>query len=147
MTANAQLIKGNRFSDERGTISFVNDFDLRLIRRFYTIVPNDTNTIRAWQGHKLEQKWFFCTKGAFSLNLVQPNNWDAPTGQELVQHFTLTDQIPSVLHITGGFVTGIKANEAGSILTVFSDVDLALSKADDYRFRPETWAFQTDIEV
>jgi dTDP-4-dehydrorhamnose 3,5-epimerase-like enzyme len=141
--ANSNLIVGNRHEDTRGNLLFVNDFDLQQVRRFYVIIPSDTVSIRAWQGHKTEQKWFFCTQGCFTINYVQPDDWVNPSGSELVTKVVLEANIPRVLHLTGGFVTGIKANTSGAILTVFSDVDLAISKADDYRFRPETWAFQT----
>ncbi len=52
-------IKGGRHIDERGTLTFFNNFDMSPVKRFYVIDHPDTTIVRAWQGHKVEQKWFY----------------------------------------------------------------------------------------
>ena len=52
-------IQGGNFADARGEVAFVNDFEFQNIKRFYTIVNSQENPLRAWQGHKLDEKHFF----------------------------------------------------------------------------------------
>ena len=91
------LIHGGLHTDERGTVSFINDFDMAPVRRFYIIEHPDTKTVRDWQGHKREQKWFLVIAGSFKVVLVQPDDWDHPS-QELA-----TDQFMLKSSFSAGF--------------------------------------------
>jgi hypothetical protein len=51
------IITGGSHTDNRGTISFVNDFKFEGVERFYTIHHPNTKIIRAWQGHTQESKY------------------------------------------------------------------------------------------
>lgn len=50
-----RIIKGGIAIDNRGTLSFVNDFNFETakIKRFYHVTNHDKSIIRAWHGHKL----------------------------------------------------------------------------------------------
>lgn len=133
------LIKGNKHSDERGTLCFVNDFDLQNIRRFYTITHPDINIVRAWQGHKIENKHFFVTKGSFLFGWVEVDNWENPSETLDVNRQVLSFDEPIVLTINAGCANGFKALEPDSALIVFSDLTLEESSKDMYRFEKETW--------
>ncbi len=87
------LIQGNKHIDERGVISFVNDFNLENVVRFYTILHENISIIRAWQGHKFETKYFYCLKGRFIINLVKIDDWDSPTIDLSVDTFILEEGI------------------------------------------------------
>ena len=78
MIENHQLIEGGSFSDERGTLQFVNNFNFKGIKRFYTVSQPNTSVIRAWQGHKIESKYFFVSKGKILISWVKIDNWDNP---------------------------------------------------------------------
>ena len=73
------IIEGGKFKDDRGEIRFVNDFDMTEVKRFYTIFHPDTSIIRAWQGHKIETRWFYCTEGIFDIRAVKIDNWGNPS--------------------------------------------------------------------
>ncbi|MFT4733101.1 MAG: dTDP-4-dehydrorhamnose 3,5-epimerase-like enzyme [Sediminicola sp.] len=120
------IIRGNSHVDQRGSLSFFNDFDMSQIRRFYSIQP-DVGLIRAWQGHKLESKWFHVIKGSFRVKLR------ALETKELVGEFKLNAQCPEVLCIPKGVYNGFEALEESSVLMVFSDASLEQSVKDDYR--------------
>ena len=45
MSNEHQLIEGDFFSDNRGSMSFINEFSLSSIVRFYEIKPKDTTII------------------------------------------------------------------------------------------------------
>ncbi len=133
------IIAGGIHSDARGTIFFINDFDMSAVKRMYMIEHPDASIVRAWQGHKLEQKWFVVTAGSFKVALIAPDNWNEPSKDLPVQEFTLSASEPSVLHIPGGYLNGFKALEPNSKITVFSDATVEESKADDYRFEKDKW--------
>jgi dTDP-4-dehydrorhamnose 3,5-epimerase-like enzyme len=119
------IINGNTHSDSRGAVRFVNDFDMTKVVRMYCIEPK-LGVIRAWQGHKKETKWFYAARGSF---LVKTLHMD--TSEKKQYH--LNDTVIKVLEIQGGHYNGFEALEEGSVLMVFSDVDLDSSKADDFR--------------
>lgn len=120
------LIKGNTHTDVRGTIRFVNDFEMTKVVRMYCIEP-EVGTVRAWQGHKLESKWFYVAKGSFLVKTIAIEN------PELNCDFSINEKDSQVLQIPGGYYNGFEALEKGSVLMVFSDADLESSKADDVR--------------
>ena len=135
-----QLIKGNNFRDERGGLNFFNEFDMSEINRMYEISPNDTDTIRGWQGHKAEKKWFYCNSGSFIVNLIEVDDFDSPSEELIAKRYVLDVNEPAILEISGGYATGFKAQTANSKLVVFSDFTLDASKEDDFRFDISTWS-------
>jgi len=132
-----RLIEGNSFSDHRGIIRFVNDFNFDGIKRFYTIQHKDTKTIRAWQGHKLETKYFYVAKGSFLIGIIKIDDWEQPSKDIKIQHTILSDSKSELLMIPSGNANGFKTIEPDSILVVFSDKTLEESKADDFRWDSE----------
>lgn len=120
-----KVIRGNSFSDDRGQVKFVNDFDLSSVLRIYCIEPKP-GVIRAWQGHKKETKWFYAVKGSF---LVKSVNMDTLNKTD----YQLNSSVSEVLEITPGHFNGFEALEEGSVLMVFSDLRLEESKEDDFR--------------
>ena len=125
--------------DSRGTIAFANDFDLSPIKRFYLITHPDTTIIRAWQGHKIERKWFYCTKGAFEIKVVQIDNWDNPSKELSIKNHILSSDKSHVLAVEKNCCTGIRALEKEASLLVFSDKTLEEAKGDDFRFDKNYW--------
>jgi len=139
MTDIPKLIEGGLYADERGSLAFVNDFDLQDTRRFYTITHPDINVIRAWQGHKNETKWFFCSKGSFEVLLVEIDDWENPSPNLKVVSYHLSENNSRILFVPSGYANGFKANEPSSTLLVFSDKGLEESKNDDFRFDKNLW--------
>lgn len=139
MSDEHKIIHGNIFSDDRGSLSFVNNFSLQPIVRFYEIEPKDTSVIRAWQGHKKESKWFYCTHGSFNIKLVKLDSFENPSENLDVFSYELNSDTPNILFIPGGYANGIKANSEGSKLLIFSNFDLETSKQDDYRYQSDKW--------
>jgi dTDP-4-dehydrorhamnose 3,5-epimerase-like enzyme len=134
-----KLIKGGSFSDERGMLQFVNDFDFQGVKRFYQLIHHDTEVVRAWQGHKLEHKWFYVAQGSFVMAWLQPDNWDSPSATLHANSAILTSVAPSILSIPPGYVNGIKALEKHSILIVFSNFTVKQSSGDRWSFDANLW--------
>lgn len=134
----SKLIKGGIHEDIRGLLRFFNDFNMSLIQRFYLTEPYD-ETIRAWQGHQHEQKWFYVAEGAFKVVLVKPDDWVNPSETLPYEEFLLKPENNEILHIPAGMINGFQALEASSKLMIFSNVTLAESVNDDYRFDKNLW--------
>lgn len=134
-----RLIKGNVFSDERGSVSFVNDFKFDNIDRFYIIENSETHPVRAWQGHKLDCKNFYCIAGSFQISYVKVDNWENPSSSLQVNVVTLTANESAVLKIPAGYANAIKSLEKGARLMSFSTLPLEQVKEDDVRFDKNTW--------
>jgi dTDP-4-dehydrorhamnose 3,5-epimerase-like enzyme len=135
------IFHGGLFSDDRGVIRFCNEFQFEGIKRFYTIKHLSVEVIRAWQGHKLETKYFYVTKGSFLINWINIDNWEHPSKDLKINTHTLTDTHSEILIIHPGHINGFKALEPDSTLIVYSDMLLEDSKKDDYRFPVEMWLF------
>jgi dTDP-4-dehydrorhamnose 3,5-epimerase len=135
----SQIIQGRTHIDERGKLIFFNEFDMSGVKRFYVIEHHSMTTVRAWQGHRKEEKWFYVISGSFKVALVQPDDWERPSQELLVEEYVLTASKPEVLHIPGGYANGFKGLEPGSKMMVFSSFTVAESKADDYRFDADKW--------
>ena len=135
----ASLHHGGSFSDNRGTLRFVNEPSPGVYRRFYLITHPDTSVIRAWQGHRLEEKAFYTVGGRFMIAVVSPANFEEPGDDEIPDFFQLTQENNHFLRVPGGCYTGIKALTSDSTLLVLSGLDLAASKQDDYRQPAHRW--------
>ena len=135
------VVSGDKFVDKRGELRFFNEFNMAEIVRFYEVAPVDTMTIRAWQAHQYEKKWFYCLSGAFVVNLVkfEPSSTTQPHVEP--QKIILTANEPKILEINGGVANGFQALKKNSRLQIFSNFTLKESKLDDYKYPIETWSF------
>lgn len=138
-------IPGEIHQDERGSLAFVNAFDLEKYRRFYIISPENKSIVRAWQGHQQEAKAFYCLQGAFVIAAVRIDNWASPSAELKPVVFKLSDKKSQILFIPPGYATGIKSNTNQSKLLVFTDRTLPQSRADDFRYDPNRWIDWTKL--
>ncbi len=134
-----RLIKGGKHIDERGILSFVNDFDLSTIKRLYTIQHPNKEIIRAWQGHKIEHKYFHVTAGSFVVAWVKIDDWELPSIDLTADYFILKSDEPCVLSVPQGYANGLKALEEDSQMIVFSSLTMEEAKSDQYRFENPSW--------
>ncbi|SFB20655.1 WxcM-like, C-terminal [Flavobacterium swingsii] len=131
-----KIIKGNLHTDQRGNLFYNNNFDLSAIRRIYIIENKSVDFIRAWQGHKIEQRWFTATNGAFKIKLIKIDNWESVSTDLEVTEFNLKAEKLDVLHVPSGYVSSIQSLEKESKLLVMSDYLLG-EIHDEYRFEAD----------
>ena len=134
------IIQGDSHEDKRGKISFFNTLDMSKIKRMYQIEPANEGIIRAWQGHKVEKKWFYCLQGSFIINLVKVTDFKHPETYATIRQNIIMASTPTVLYVEGGYASGIKSTTPNSKLLVFSDLSVEASKNDDYRFDVDFWS-------
>ena len=130
---NPIIIRGKKFTDNRGTLIFNNDFDASKIKRIYFIENKNTSITRAWQGHQIESRWFSVLKGAFKIQLIAIDNWENPSKNLKKITFIINENQFDVLHIPYGYVSSIQAIELNSKLLVMADYSFNEIK-DEYRF-------------
>ena len=134
-----KIIQGGNFSDHRGTISYVNDFSFQDIERFYIISNSDDNPIRAWQGHKLDAKNFYCLNGSFKIHFVKIDDWENPSQHLIVETVFVSSSDSKIVHIPAGYANAIESLETNSKLLSFSTLPLVNVKEDDVRYSSDHW--------
>ncbi|CAA9202796.1 WxcM-like domain-containing protein [Flavobacterium collinsii] len=136
---NSKIIQGGNFSDHRGIISYVNDFSFEGIERFYIISNSDENPIRAWQGHKLDSKNFYCINGSFKIHYVKIDNWENPSKDLVVETVLMSEAESKIVHIPAGYANAIESVESNSKLISFSTLPLSNVSEDDIRYPSDYW--------
>lgn len=134
-----KIIQGGNFSDHRGTISYVNDFKFSDIERFYIISNSEENPIRAWQGHKLDTKNFYCLSGSFNVHYVKIDNWENPSKELTIETIFVSANDNKIVHIPAGYANAIESLEKDSKLISFSTLPLANVGDDDIRYASDYW--------
>lgn len=134
-----QIILGGAHKDDRGKLDFYNTFDMTPIKRVYFTKHFDTNTVRAWQGHIIEIRWFICVSGSFKIKLVKVDDWQNPSENLIAEEFILNESQQKILYIPNGFANGFKAIKENSKLMILSDYGYNEIENDQVRFNQNNW--------
>ena len=127
------LILGGSHQDERGVLKYNNDFELSSVKRMYFIENRDASFVRAWQGHKIEQRWFMAVVGGFEIKLIKVDNWENPSKELQKITFEISHESADVLHVPQGYVSSIQATCESSKLLVMADHKMNEIQ-DEFRF-------------
>jgi len=133
------LIKGDFFSDSRGTMRFVNDFRFEDIKRFYFIKHSDTFVVRAWQGHQFEKKYFYPISGSFVVAWVKIDDFKNPSDELIPEYHILSSKNSEIIMVPKGYANGLKAVEPNSEIMIFSDMNLEESVNEKIRYPADKW--------
>ena len=133
------IIKGGQFSDERGSMRFVNDFNFGDVKRFYFIKHSDTTVVRAWQGHQFEKKYFYPILGSFVVAWVKIDDFENPLDNLIPEYHILSTKNSEIISVPKGYANGLKALEPNSELMIFSDMNLEESVKEKIRFDANLW--------
>lgn len=131
-----EIIQGGSHTDQRGTISFVNDFKFKGVERFYTIHHPDTQFIRAWQGHTQESKYYYPVKGSWLIAWVKMD-FSIPEEDWEKESVILKASENKILYLPRGYANGFRALEADSIIMGFSVP--GLEEESLLRWEPNQW--------
>ena len=127
------IILGNKHTDAKGDIGFVNEFDMKEVRRFYRIRNSNSQLKRGWRAHKIEQRWLSVLSGTFNVKVIKIDSWENPAKTLQSQSYHLTNN-NSVLHVPRGYATCIEAMEPNSEMILFADSLIEEAKKDNYLF-------------
>ncbi len=135
-----KLIEGGNFVDDRGTLSFVNDFDFDGVKRCYIVSNHNRNFVRAWHGHKKEGKYVMAINGSAIVAAAKIEDLDKIKEGNIindnihVDRYVLSSTNPAVLWIPPGYANGFKSLTDDTSLMYFSTTAIGESKDDDFRF-------------
>ena len=133
------LIKGGLSVDDRGSVSFVNDFNFSDVKRFYMIQNHVQGFVRAWHGHKKVAKYFYVVNGDAMVCGVQIDDWIKPSKELKISKFILSSRTPSILYLPAGYANGLMSLSPNTKVMVFSVNTLQDSLGDDIRFEARYW--------
>jgi len=134
-----KLIEGGIAVDDRGQLTFFNNFNYSSIKRFYIVENHRENFVRAWHGHKNESKFVLCINGAALLSAIKIDNRDKPSKDLEPTKFVLSSTKPSILYIPQGYANGFMTLRKDTKLIFYSTSTLEESMNDDYRFDSYYW--------
>ena len=136
-----RLIQGDIYNDERGILSYVNDFNFtkNKIQRFYIVKNYKNNFIRAWHAHKKESKFALCLSGSAKICCVKVDNFNKPSKNEKIHSYNLNEHKPSIIFIPKGYANGFINTEINTKIMFLSDSTIEQSKNDDYRYEYDYW--------
>ncbi len=133
------LLNGGLAVDDRGQVTFVNDFDFKDVKRFYMVSNHSAGFVRAWHAHKKEAKYVLVVKGAAVVGAVAVDDWDKPSKDTEVRRFVLSEKKPSVLYIPAGHANGFMSLTGDTQIMFFSTSTLEESLDDDFRYDARHW--------
>ena len=133
------IIKGGEFSDERGNLRSVNDFHFIGVKRFYLIKHPCVITVRAWQSHQFEKKYFYPLSGSFVVAWVKIDDFMNPSKNLNPEYHILSRSSSEIISIPKGYANGLKALEPNSEIMIFSDLTLEESENENIRFPADWW--------
>lgn len=135
MENNPTVITGNLFTDDRGTLGFVNEFKFDKVKRFYTVTNHSKNFIRAWHGHKQEAKYVTVVSGCALVAVTPLSSFDVNKEKAPeVTKYVLTDNKPTVVYIPPGYANGFMSLTDNTIMIYFSAAEMGEFTDDDVRF-------------
>ena len=137
--AELKLTNGGLAVDDRGQVSFVNDFDFKDVKRFYMVSNHSAGFVRAWHAHKKEAKYALVVKGAAVVGAVAIDDWDKPSKNAEVKRFVLSEKKPTVLYIPAGHANGFMSLTKDAQVMFFSTSTLEESLGDDIRYDARYW--------
>lgn len=132
------LLNGGKSEDHRGYVEFYNELKLDYYKRFYIVSNPIEGTVRAWHGHKIEEKLIKVLNGEFLICLVKVDNWDQPSKNLEILEYKLNEN-SGLLYVPSGYANGAINLNSDSKVMYFSSLVLEDSINDDYRFDSKYW--------
>ncbi len=134
-----RLIEGNIAVDDRGTVSFVNDFNFSGVKRFYMVTNHRAGFVRAWHAHRHESKYITVARGAAVIGAVKIDKWENPSKDSQVDRYVLSAEKPSVLYVPAGYANGFMSLTEDATVVFYSTASLQESQGDDVRYDARYW--------
>lgn len=134
-----KVFNGDIAVDDRGSLSFINDFDFKGVKRFYQVENNSKHVIRAFHGHLKEGKYVYVPKGAIIFAVVYLDDIKKPNKKNEVYRYILSEKKPKIIYVPPGYANGFRVLEYGTKILFFSTSTLKNSINDDYRYQYDYW--------
>ena len=133
-----KFFKRGESSDFRGSLEYYNDLSISSFKRFYIVNNPTKGTVRAWHGHKVEEKWISVEDGEFLVCAVKIEDFENPSKDEEVFKFNMTPD-SGILYIPKNYANGAMNLTENNTVRYYSSLPLEESIIDDYRFESNFW--------
>jgi len=140
------IFNGGLSVDDRGEVTFINDFNFESVKRFYMVSNHKAGFVRAWHAHKREAKYVTAVTGAAIVGAVKIDDWDKPSGDLPVWRYVISSNKPQVLYIPPGYANGFMSLTSDLKLIFFSTAKFDESADDDIRFDARYWDIWNVVE-
>lgn len=137
-----KMIDCAKHVDDRGTLTFCNNFEMKHVKRFYQISNFGIDVIRAFHGHLKEAKYIHVTNGTMMVVLAKLLN-KSEIDKTSMKKIILSSEKPGILYVPPGYVNGFRFLTSDTSAIFYSTATLDESSSDDYRFPYDI--FGTDI--
>ena len=125
-------MKGDISVDDRGRVSYINDFDFKDVKRFYMVENHEKGFISAWHGHKNEGKYVYVVSGTALVGVVNLKS-------ESIYRYVFSADKPTILYVPPNHANGFMTLTDDAKLLFFSTSTLEDSLGDDIRFNWDKW--------
>jgi len=149
-----KLINAARSVDDRGVLTFCNEFGLAGVARFYMVRNHRRGFVRAWHGHATSGTFLWPVSGVWKVatvgdidRLVAERDTKLSTATSGERPVQIVEAKPQrlvldqtkILHVPGGWYHGHQSLTDGAILGVFSTATIEQARDDDRRLPWDQW--------
>lgn len=135
-----KLLDGGIAIDDRGKLSFVNDFDFERVKRFYMVENHKQGFIRAWHGHRKEAKYIYVVSGSALIGIVPIiDDSNDITYLKAAERYVLSADKPQILYVPPGYANGAMTLTDDAKIMYFSSTAMGEFEDDDIRFSHDQW--------
>lgn len=145
--AEPTFFNGGLSVDDRGALSFINDFNIDGIKRIYVVENFDNRFIRAYHGHQKEAKIFIPASGSFLICLRRMIDGSHVEMYGELKKYVLSASKFNALLVPKGYYNGCMNLCPDSRLLVLSSSTLEESKGDDWRIDPAEFKLLDDFKI
>ena len=131
-----KIIPAGRALDDRGVLTFCNDFRIEDVRRVYFVENHRQGFVRAWHGHVKCDTFLWPVVGRWKCCAARLTSSAETAGAPLVPYHL---DHGSILHVPPGWYHGTQNLTAGAVLAVFSTATIEQVRADDLRLAWDWW--------
>jgi len=139
MISEFSQIPGGKAFDDRGSLTFINDLDLTMFKRFYIVENHSKGFVRAWHGHTKEAKAVVVVSGSALVAAVKVDNWESPSKDLKIERVVLSSEKPTALLVPAGYANGFMTLTESAKVMFLSTSSLEESAGDDIRFDARLW--------
>jgi dTDP-4-dehydrorhamnose 3,5-epimerase len=146
MLDKTHIFNGGLTVDDRGQITFVNEFNFEGVKRFYMVSNHKAGFVRAWHAHRNEAKYIMAVSGDAIVGAVKIDDWEKPSEDLPVERHVISSKKPQVLYVPPGYANGFMSLTSDLKLMFFSTSTLEESADDDIRYDAKYWDIWNVIE-
>lgn len=143
-----KIIKEFFTNDDRGLFTNI-ECNLFIPKRIYVIDNFSEGMIRAFHGHKNEEKLIFCIHGAIKIPVAPLSHFlkeENSPGLPEFQTFVLSQHSHECLYIPKNYCHGVLFLQPNTQILVISSSSVEESLKDDYRFDYNRYGYNWSIK-